>query len=423
MLFRNKNKRIIRKINSKILGDFTLIYDYIPESDITQISCEVNCGSYHEGSVDVPPGTAHFIEHMVFNGSKTFDKESLLKIRENGADINAYTSHKATTYYVEFLTNDDFTSILTKFISMIFNPMFDEEEIEKERSIIKDEIRGTMGNPLHTHLDNVALGFENKDFRNPIGGTLESVKEIHKDDLVKFHSKLYKTSNTIMYISSSKSISYIEKCLTNIFIKFANLNTMVDNNDIIINTNNMFLGYKPLHTYKTDHPVSLIQFTYLFPRDLFYKLLFINDIYSNGMGSILWNSLRERKPLCYNYHSNITMISDRKITYNIIVECNKENLKEIEEVINSTFHNLYSTILNNKYMVESSYKRFYSSYCKIKLNPLKEDYMSIPFNHRLNIIGDKDIMKIYKKFNDDREYLLEEIDFDKNPLINISLEK
>lgn len=424
MFFKKKIKRTIRKIN--ILGDFTLIHDYIPESDITQISCEVNCGSYHEGSVGVPAGTAHFVEHMVFNGSRDFDKKSLLRVREEGADINAFTTHKGTTYYIDFLTgtNDNFLIILTKFISMIFNPKFDKKELEKERNIILNEIKNGTCNPFITHFNNIALGFKNKNYRNPIPGTLDSIEKVTVSDLEKFHSKLYKTNNTIMYISSSMNFKFIEEEIARIFLKYAKTSVMF-NNKIIVDTRNMFNDYKSPNENETEHPVSVVSFIHLFPKKIFYNLSFIDDIYCGGLGSILWNKLREENSLCYNYNSNFTILSDYNISYNITIECKKEDLNQVGEIINSTFYNLGETILGKDQLAESSYNRFYSEYSRTKLNPLEENYMNIPFYHKVGLLNKKETINFYKKFKNDRFYLLDDIDFHNlpKPIIVTSLEK
>ena len=104
MIFK-RNKRYEETLNETALingaleNGMKLIYDYIPKSEITQVGCLINAGSMDEYSLNVLSGTAHFIEHMVFNGSTRYAKEEINSIRESGGFINAYTSSDILNIY------------------------------------------------------------------------------------------------------------------------------------------------------------------------------------------------------------------------------------------------------------------------------------------------------------------------------------
>ena len=159
----------------------------------------VNAGSVQED--DDQLGLAHFVEHMMFNGTERFPKQALIDYFESvgmsfGADVNAYTSFDETVYFLEFPT-DDAEVIATTFQvaeDWASRATISDEEVENERGIILEEERlrvqnasGRLNNQLYPFL----LGDSRYTDRMPIGD-LEIIRNAPADTLRRFYQDWYR---------------------------------------------------------------------------------------------------------------------------------------------------------------------------------------------------------------------------------------
>ena len=120
-----------------------------PENRV-EMRLAINAGSLYE--TEAQRGLAHFCEHMCFNGTKNFEKSELVDFLEKmgirfGADLNAYTSFAETVYMLQLPTDDP--ELLSKGYQVLedwaHNVSFLDEEIDKERGVIKEEWRLGLG--------------------------------------------------------------------------------------------------------------------------------------------------------------------------------------------------------------------------------------------------------------------------------------
>ena len=122
-----------------------VVTEYIEHVNSISVGVMVQNGSRNE-SKDVN-GISHFIEHMFFKGTdKRSAKEIVQEIENIGGQINAYTSKETTCYYIKAL-NTHVDLCLDVISDMILNSKFDEEEIEKEKGVVIEEINMSQDNP------------------------------------------------------------------------------------------------------------------------------------------------------------------------------------------------------------------------------------------------------------------------------------
>jgi predicted Zn-dependent peptidase len=147
--------------------------------------------------VITPPGTAHFFEHQIFAMpyGDAFQKFSSL-----GVDANAMTSYDQTSYL--FSATDNVIAALTHLFDMIDTPYFTEDNVNRERSIIAeelkmymDDINMEMQNELYMNL------YHDHPIKHDIGGTLPSIEEITVDTLKTIHRVFYQPSNRMVVIA------------------------------------------------------------------------------------------------------------------------------------------------------------------------------------------------------------------------------
>ena len=134
-------------------------------------------------------GISHFIEHMVFKGTKKRNvKEIAQSIESVGGYLNAFTSKEHTCYYARVL--DEHLELATDVLSdMVFQPTFPEKELEKERNVILEELKQAEDDPD----DIIQDYFEKAIFKtNPLGmpviGTAKSISSFKRKDLIQIQN-------------------------------------------------------------------------------------------------------------------------------------------------------------------------------------------------------------------------------------------
>lgn len=143
-------------------------------------------------------GMAHFIEHVLFKGTKTRKPAQLINSIENlGGEIDAYTSKEKTVIYSVFL-NKYYPKVMDVLSDILLNSTFPEKELLKEKDVIIDEINSYKDSPSEQIFDD----FEEQVFKNhPIGrnilGTPESLEKFTKTDILNFIQSNYHTDNIV----------------------------------------------------------------------------------------------------------------------------------------------------------------------------------------------------------------------------------
>ena len=162
----------------------------------------------------VPDGTAHFLEHKMFENEDhvdTFDKFAAL-----GASANAYTSNDVTSYL--FSTSGEVEGPLTILLESVLHPYFTEKNVEKEQGIIAQEIKmydDSSSNRLYYAV--LELLYANHGIRTNICGSCESIREITPDVLMRCYRAFYRPENMILIVCGDVSpeavVATVDKAL------------------------------------------------------------------------------------------------------------------------------------------------------------------------------------------------------------------
>ncbi|MBA1333676.1 MAG: putative zinc protease YmfH [Firmicutes bacterium] len=164
-------------------------------------------------ATSVPDGIAHFLEHKLFEEEKgnVFDKFSKL-----GASANAYTNFTNTAYL--FSSTSNFYQSLEVLVKFVQNPYFTDQNVEKEKGIIGQEIRMYDDNGEWRSFFNLLQGmYKNHPVRIDIAGDIESIKKIDKETLYKCYNNFYHPDNMVLFaagdIDISRAVQVIEESL------------------------------------------------------------------------------------------------------------------------------------------------------------------------------------------------------------------
>jgi zinc protease len=173
------------------------------------------------GSADETPaqaGIAHVIEHMLFKGTARRPVGAMTaEIEAAGGDINAWTSFDQTVYHVT-LGRGDLEVGLDVLADAIIDPIFDEDELERERAVIVQEIRQGLDDPSRTAAHALfATAYVAHPYRRPVIGTLDTVRALRRDDLVAWHRAAYVADNVTVVIAGDVSADDARRQVTRHF--------------------------------------------------------------------------------------------------------------------------------------------------------------------------------------------------------------
>ena len=150
--------------------------------------------------IKVPSGVAHFLEHKVFEQEKRIPPFEFYS--KSGTNCNAHTSLKNTTY--EFIGPNNFQENLEYLLDFVQDPYLTDENVEKEKGIIEQEIKMYMDSPYWTMYDGIRNNsFEINPTKYPIGGTVESIYKINKGVLEKCYNTFYHPANMFLVITGN----------------------------------------------------------------------------------------------------------------------------------------------------------------------------------------------------------------------------
>lgn len=149
-------------------------------------------------TIEVPKGVAHFLEHKLFeqeNGTNSLDTLTAL-----GVNANAYTTNDHTAYLYE--CTDNFYEALDEFMDYVQHPYFTDENVEKEKGIIGQEIMMYDDYPeWRVYLNAMEAMYHNNPIKIDITGTIETISHIDKEILYKCYNKFYNPSNMALVVS------------------------------------------------------------------------------------------------------------------------------------------------------------------------------------------------------------------------------
>lgn len=287
----------------------------------------------HTGSRDELPlehGMAHFIEHVVFKGTKKRKAWHILsRLEDAGGEINAYTTKEDTCVHASFLKND-LERAAELIYDICFHSVFPEKEIAKEKHIIIDEILSYKDSPYDLIFDE----FEELIYNNhPIGRTIlgneKSLLSFTKNDIIRFIVDNYSTKE--MVISSVGDYSF-EKSKKIAEKYFGQLKEKTRVRPRISPSN-----YTPqvIHTRKNTHQVHCMLGNIAFDaRDQRrFSLSLLNNILGGpGLNSRLNMSLREKSGLSYNVESQYNTYSDTGVL-TVYFGCDTEHYEKSLDLI------------------------------------------------------------------------------------------
>lgn len=320
-------------------------------SAITHSCVVVNAGSRDE--TDEQSGIAHFIEHLLFKKTKKRSTHQILNRMEAvGGELNAYTTKEYTCLHASFLEPHVERS-LELFHDILFQSVFPEEEMEKEKGVILDEIASYQDQPEEAIYDDFEdLLFKNHALGRNILGTAETVKTIQRHDIFNFMAQNYFTQGMIVAVMGNYKPEKIVKLAEKYFGAVApnpkqSLRTAFVPNGIeklkiakSISQTHMVMGKT---AYDMHHP------------DKVALLLLNNYLGGMGMSSKLNLVVREKYGIAYTIESNYIPLSDTGL-FCIYFGTDEEKAAKAQKLIHKELITLCNQGLTEKQLQQAKQK-------------------------------------------------------------------
>jgi predicted Zn-dependent peptidase len=305
-----------------------LIHKKIAGISSAALGLWVNTGSRNESPRI--NGVSHYLEHLVFKGSKNYTGDQIKESIEGlGGSLNAFTSEENTCYYAKFLGHH-LPKVARVLADMVLTPLLKDEDIEKERTVIIEEIKMYKDLPQYQVQEIFdELVWPDHALGRNIAGTVESVSAITRSQITDYHRKWYQPASLVIACAGN----YDEKSLEAFAVRaFGRLKAHPAD---------------PIEVFtdRTDKPrvktVSKdIEQTHInlgFPglsrghKDRFVLAL-LQVILGGNMSSRLFNEVREKKGLAYEIGAHVKKLKDSGVFF-VHAGIDNKNLVEATRVI------------------------------------------------------------------------------------------
>ena len=321
---------------------------FVEESDSPLISIDFWCKAGISFEEKNKEGVAHFLEHMIFKGSKLLGPgEFDLRIETLGGFSNASTGYDDVHYYVD-IPPSNLEEALSLLTNLVFYPNFNEKEFDLEKKVIIEEILQSQDQKdeliFNLFLNSIWL---DHPYAKSILGKEENINEIELIDLFNFHKKHYFPTNSCVAVAGKLPKDYLEV--------FKNCE-LPESRKNIIDLKQISKDLKYIRTGKEIVFLKEIEFCRIFmawqiqcskdqKKILGYEI--ISSILTDGRNSILKKILKEDKQIVESIYSGIQP-GEFGSLFIIEAKLNKENLQKVENIINNLLQQLLTTKnLNN----------------------------------------------------------------------------
>ncbi|MFA5072459.1 MAG: pitrilysin family protein [Nitrospirota bacterium] len=275
-----------------------VVSETLPKSRSISIGVWVKVGSRHEPAQ--LGGVSHFIEHLFFKGTeKRSAKEIAIAMDSIGGEMNAFTTHETTTYYAKVV--DEHLPIAVDILSdILMSSKFDPQEMEKERKVILEEIKGAEDTP-DDHIQDLFTDavWPNNPLGRPILGTRETIRTLRHQDLISYREQYYGPREIVISVAGNFEHGRLIELLN---ASFGTLSRTSMRKEEITPafTPALVVKKKQLEQVQLCIGCKGLPFTH----ENRYVLSALNTVLGGSMSSRLFQEVREQNALAYSIYSS-----------------------------------------------------------------------------------------------------------------------
>lgn len=311
----------------------------------------INAGTRDESTDQY--GIAHFTEHLIFKKTnKRSTNQILNRLELVGADLNAYTTKEYTCIHASFL-NEHLSRTLDLFEDIVFHSTFPENEIEKEKGIILDEIASYQDSPEDAIADDFEdLIYKGHELGHNILGEEKSLIGLGKKDFENFAKDYYQPENMVIGITGNYSYNKVKKIVERYYGELANHKSNQKRTAPLASSPNKLI---------LDRPINQVHYMmggigYSMHDSKKTGLMVLNNMLGGmGMSSRLNLEIREKHGIAYTIESNYTTYSDTGI-FSVYFGTETDKMEKAHKLVLKEFKKLRDKKLSPVQLKQSKNK-------------------------------------------------------------------
>ena len=274
-------------------------------------------------------GISHFIEHMLFKGTKNRSARQLaIEMDRAGGQLNAYTTKEYTCFYTKVL-DDCFENAFDILADMYFNSVFDENEIRRERGVIDEEIdmyEDTPDDLVHDNLQNAV--WRGTGLGRTVLGTHESISHFTHDTFTDYMQKNYRPDNTVISVAGNIDHEAVAKLAEKYFGAYYRENTAEK-----IKNDNIYMPSVVTCKKEIEQQHICIAFRGVSQHSAdIQTMTLLNTILGGSMSSLLFQKVREEQGLAYSIYSYHSVYADSGL-FSVYAGFNRENHDSVKKTV------------------------------------------------------------------------------------------
>ena len=341
----------VRDIEATTLRNgIRVVTEQMPHVRSVSLGLWIGSGSRRERPAE--NGISHFIEHMVFKGTKNRSAEEIARSVDSiGGGLDAFTSKEMVSYNTKVL-DEHMPLAFDVLADLVLNPLFRQDDIDKEKGVILEELKMEVDNPEYLLHEIFSSNFwKDHPIGKPILGTKDTVNSFHSEMLREYYRRIYMPSNILITAAGNLRHNELVELSRQHFEGLPSEGRLapeptpepharlVFRNKPSLEQTHLYLG---VPAYPMSHPAR-------------FACYVLNTVLGGGMSSRLFQNIREKQGLAYAVYSELSMYTDtgcmaiyagtsvenaRKMVESIVRELRdlKENLVPADELRRAKDH-------------------------------------------------------------------------------------
>jgi predicted Zn-dependent peptidase len=252
-------------------------------------------------------GLSHFIEHMVFKGTKNRTAEDIARSVDSiGGGLDAFTSKELVSYQVKIL-DEHLPEAFDVVADLVRNPLFAKQDIEKEKGVILEELKMEVDNPEYLIHEIFSSNFwKGHGLGRSILGTKQTIRSFNRDTVEQYYRHFYAPSNILITAAGSLKHKQLLKLVEDRFsdLKRGRVRSPEPppkpQAPLIFRNKN---SLEQVHVYVGVPSIAV-------PSESRFACYILNTILGGGMSSRLFQNIREKQGLAYTVYSELAMYRD-----------------------------------------------------------------------------------------------------------------
>jgi predicted Zn-dependent peptidase len=252
-------------------------------------------------------GISHFIEHMVFKGTSNRSAEEIARSVDSiGGGLDAFTAKEMVSYNTKVL-DEHLPLAFDVLADLVRNPLFREEDIEKEKGVILEELKMEVDNPEYLLHEVFCSNFwKDHPIGKPILGTKETVRKFDRQMIHDYYRQYYSPSNILITAAGNLNHDRLVELARQHFEDLAVNGTLLPDRPPVPHARLVFRNKTSLEQTHLYMGVP----AYPFPHELRFPCYALNTVLGGGMSSRLFQNIREKQGLAYAVYSELSMYRD-----------------------------------------------------------------------------------------------------------------